>query len=471
MKKILLIVCSLMNILPAFATPSDATLKMLTAAGKEYTDSRNDIIALASGKKTGEEFLAELKSVALDESLPWQISLMANICIERVEKGDEIDELINYKWLKHPEYKREWEHKVTGSKYDLAKLITSELKTKKLWFYYLEILWKDTKEFGLPLNNTTQSYWRHICKVALSNSPVTNYLSHVLNEKSEYPENQNHKNLQYHELSILHSQYSNSLSLLLNTSKEYTDLRNDICILARDKSTGSAFLAELKEIANDEMLPWQTRLMASICIERVEKMPEITASFRTSWVLRKDYDKHYYERTRFLISEALVDILEKRELWFYYLESMWKKNEEYDVITNKYMPDKWRKSCQYALANSSEQYFLTRVVERNLLYLPKNITWEYDPDYNFIRYNIKYSSFQFIFKLWKSRRNYFDKRKSFFKVFLPLAQLEDMDYIREFGKTTKMNGDERAEFNRQFSRLNKKYGLTADDKPIPKSTE
>ena len=49
--------------------------------------------------------------------------------------------------------------------------------------------------------------------------------------------------------------------------------------------------------------------------------------------------------------------------------------------------------------------------------------------------------------------------------------MKDMEYIHEFGKTTKMNAEERAEFNRQMLKLNKKFGLTADGKPLSKNTE
>ena len=58
------------------------------------------------------------------------------------------------------------------------------------------------------------------------------------------------------------------------------------------------------------------------------------------------------------------------------------------------------------------------------------------------------------------------------ELILPKAKQRDMSYIHEFGKVTKMNADERAEFARQMSKLNKKFGLTADGKPISaKNTE
>jgi hypothetical protein len=277
--------------LTVYAEPSDITMDILknasVAEGKEYLNQRDDIIKKVSIGKVGEELLIELKDAATDESLSWQTRLMANICVERVEKSAELNELINYKWRTHPEYKKDWDHLHGGPLADLAPIIVREFKKKKMWFYYLEKIWKETDE--------------------------------------------------YHDYSIV----NNKLSL-------------------------------------------------------------------------------------------------------------------------------WRIFCRRALVDSPESYYLFRILEDKIRKDPRMGKYDTKRYYTCL---IKYSDQTSIHFLLDALNKYHVNKTGFFEDILPKVKLEDMEYIRQYGKETEMKADERDEFNRQLKLLEKKFGLTADGKPISKSME
>ncbi len=183
MKRVITALCCMFVSLSLYAEVSPATLKMLkdasVAEGSEYIQKRNNIIKKATAGEQPEEFLAELKDAAEDEALSWQIRLMANICVERVEHGDEIEKIIHYKWKTHPDYDKELAKSIVGPINSIGRIIPKELKKKKMWFYYLEGVWKKTKECDTTVPRLAPN-WSWFCLDALTDSPESYYLFRIL---------------------------------------------------------------------------------------------------------------------------------------------------------------------------------------------------------------------------------------------------------------------------------------------------
>ena len=149
-----------------------------------------------------------------------------------------------------------------------------------------------------------------------------------------------------------------SLVEFASTNREavYVEVRNQIIKYGKDA------LPVLGAIAVDETLPWQQRLVARICYERIERKEdcedlhdtESTRGTKTIWevaakIARKD-GRESRSNPNSSFGEALKDI----GLWYHYLEWGWKIIESSSLYGPrvKYL---WVQHCQHAVRDNPEE--------------------------------------------------------------------------------------------------------------------
>jgi hypothetical protein len=119
-----------------------------------------------------------------DERLDWREHLVARIALERMLRGADIQSLRRYDWPKDPEFDPDWLNYVTGFAYDMGPMADKRIQAAGLWYYYLEINWKDTQEtshkrFGSRLTEVWPSYLLR----AVSQEPEGGYRHRVMMER------------------------------------------------------------------------------------------------------------------------------------------------------------------------------------------------------------------------------------------------------------------------------------------------
>jgi hypothetical protein len=144
-----------------------------------YTEARDQIVSLAKDQRRGSNVVAELEAVSADARDAWQMRLMASICLERVKRGDEIQALIHCNWGADPEYDQTWGRGLAGPCLEMSALMLKRYSEKKLWYYYAEILWKETEEHP-SIHMMHPESWRTRSISALKKSPAREYLLRIL---------------------------------------------------------------------------------------------------------------------------------------------------------------------------------------------------------------------------------------------------------------------------------------------------
>jgi hypothetical protein len=143
----------------------------------EYRNLRDRIVSMNTA------VLPELERIQTNASTPWQRKLMCGICIERIGRGREISELIRTDWTKDPEYHVELQKeqaKITWNGQPmLGGLKTRRYREKGLWFYYLELVWKETEDRPITPGEDPGQFRFRICRTLLG-SPCEDLLVHVL---------------------------------------------------------------------------------------------------------------------------------------------------------------------------------------------------------------------------------------------------------------------------------------------------
>ncbi len=125
------------------------------AQGSAYVELRDRLVAEVSTNV--------LLQAAGDKRLDWRERLVTRIVLERSLRGGDIQALRRYDWPKDPDFDPLWLKYVTGFAYDMGPLAYPRLHAAGLWYYYLEINWKDTQEtshkrFGSRLTEGWPSY-------------------------------------------------------------------------------------------------------------------------------------------------------------------------------------------------------------------------------------------------------------------------------------------------------------------------
>lgn len=184
MKRIIIILCLLS--LQAYAVSYSELEQRLedaanTSAGA-YVEVRNSIVSL------GADALSELARAAENPSLTWQLRLVARICYERMVRGKEIEALISHDWRQHPGFDRDWENTLGGPGFRMQPLAITYLTKTGLWYYYIEMTWKQTGEVTVsPLKHINEQ-WQRWCRLALAGQPEEVLLHRAMAERLEKDE-------------------------------------------------------------------------------------------------------------------------------------------------------------------------------------------------------------------------------------------------------------------------------------------
>ena len=110
------------------------------AQGQAYVELRDRLVSTASTNA--------LLAAVDDTRLEWRERLVARIVLERMLRGADIQALRNYDWTKDPEFNPDWDKFILGFAYQMGPLADPRLDAAGLWYYYLEINWKDTREMS-----------------------------------------------------------------------------------------------------------------------------------------------------------------------------------------------------------------------------------------------------------------------------------------------------------------------------------
>ncbi len=194
MKQMLLLLCFVPLTVQALDRPQlDKMLATaVSAKGRPYLEARQAVLDL------GTNALPLLAQAATDPALTWQQRLVARICYERMTRGADIEALRRYDWRANPQYNKKWEDNILGARVHLGEIAIPKCIDAGLWYYYVELPWKDTKEYALhpsdpaipfdrAINDDRRIYcsWLDWCIASLKGQPEYYYLIQALTEKLE----------------------------------------------------------------------------------------------------------------------------------------------------------------------------------------------------------------------------------------------------------------------------------------------
>jgi len=136
-----------------------------TNQGPDYLAARNAIA------NDGTNALPTLAQAGCDAHLSWQQRLVARIAYERIVRGKEIDALRSYDWRTHPGYDAKWVQNQSGPERRMSAFVIPDLRGAGLWYYYLEIKWKQTGETPRRPQERIAEYWPNWCFGAVKDGP------------------------------------------------------------------------------------------------------------------------------------------------------------------------------------------------------------------------------------------------------------------------------------------------------------
>ena len=155
--------------LVAFAGERDEVSRLVLTAstnqGDSYLTSRSAIVAL------GTNALPILGRLGTDGLIPWEQRLLARICYERIERGHDIEVVRGQDWRGHPGYDRRWAGSMTGPGWRMSSVVVPYLAKQGLWYYYIEITWKQTGEMAVSPLQRINERWPRWCRMALCGMP------------------------------------------------------------------------------------------------------------------------------------------------------------------------------------------------------------------------------------------------------------------------------------------------------------
>jgi hypothetical protein len=150
------------------------------AKGKEYLEVRQRVLDLPK------DALSLLLQATTNKGLNWQQRLIARICYERITRSADIMVLRSYKWSEDPQYDKSWASYITGPGPRMGKIVIPKCADLGLWYYYLEVNWKNTNEYAIePSDSQINDLWIGWCSEALKSQPERYYLIQALIERIE----------------------------------------------------------------------------------------------------------------------------------------------------------------------------------------------------------------------------------------------------------------------------------------------
>jgi hypothetical protein len=175
----------------------------VTAQSNAYIEARATITNL------GTNALPMLGQAACDATLSWQQRLVARICYERIARGAEIGILCHYDWRVYPPYSAPRGKlifhtnqvgtivssevqppggrftSILGPQTDMGQYVVPKFRAAGLWYYYVELTWKQTGENGMlaPRDPRFEQVWPYWSRIALADHPEEEYLRLAMEER------------------------------------------------------------------------------------------------------------------------------------------------------------------------------------------------------------------------------------------------------------------------------------------------
>jgi len=166
--KVVSLICGLMAA-AAFGEDVNRLHSLIVAAATNrcaaYLETRTAILA------SGSSALPMLAHYAIEPSLTWQQRLVVRVCYERLIRGAEIEALRSYDWRTDPGYDKNWERNIVGPGLKLEMIAVPKIREVGLWYYYVELTWKETEETCNSKFDDVRRRWPHWCLKAVSTLP------------------------------------------------------------------------------------------------------------------------------------------------------------------------------------------------------------------------------------------------------------------------------------------------------------
>ena len=179
-RKVILLICGLAATV-SFAEDDNKLHGLLVAAATNryvaYLEARADILAL------GTNSLLAIGRSAVNKRLTWQERLVARICYERLVRGVDIGALRTYDWRTDPGYDKNWERDIVGPGLKTATLAVQKIYEIGLWYYYIELTWKETEETCNSKYDDVRKRWPHWCLKAVSTQPERYWYQFAVEER------------------------------------------------------------------------------------------------------------------------------------------------------------------------------------------------------------------------------------------------------------------------------------------------
>lgn len=86
-----------------------------------------------------EENRQVLVRLSTGHTIPWHVSLMANICLERMDHAGELDAFLGQDWKQDREFDTSWIPMITGFPMELDALVQKRMMEADHWYLYLEL--------------------------------------------------------------------------------------------------------------------------------------------------------------------------------------------------------------------------------------------------------------------------------------------------------------------------------------------
>ena len=150
------------------------------AQGQAYVELRDRLVSTASTNA--------LFAAVDDSRLEWRERLVARICCERITRLKEIEALRSHDWRQHPGFVPDWENTLGGPGFRMQPLAITYLTEVGLWYYYVEMTWKQTGEVTVSPLKHIDEQWQRWCRMALSGRPEEVYLLLAMTDRLEKDE-------------------------------------------------------------------------------------------------------------------------------------------------------------------------------------------------------------------------------------------------------------------------------------------
>jgi hypothetical protein len=180
MKRLFILICGLAAVSAAAGEDSrfrDMLASAATNRGNAYLEARAEILA------PGTNALPALGRCAVSADLTWQQRLVARICYERLVRGADIEALRVYNWSADPGYNKEWEKSIVGPGFKMGSIVVPKCREVGLWYYYVELTWKETGEDLNNRDNGVRGRWPHWCLDAVAKESERYWYQQVVSER------------------------------------------------------------------------------------------------------------------------------------------------------------------------------------------------------------------------------------------------------------------------------------------------